>query len=212
MTDQTPEAVQMEVEILAIPTDAASTNFFWTIGHKETFNLQTTLRGNLTAEQIEAHFQMVIMALHDVVLRGGHAKQVGRAAEPIATSPAPQTNADDQVMVSTVLAAPATSASAQTPQTDQRNMVAISRLEVAPRADGRVDLRFFGTGHKYADITAVREPDSAVHMLSATGAWTPQHFASVAVYNVAMIIEWTPSEKKNSKGNPYKDIVAIRPA
>jgi len=85
MTDQLPE--------VEVSTEAASTNFYWTIGHEELFNLQTTVRGVLDAEQVSAHLSTVISALKEVVAHGGHAKQVGASAytKPAVLSDTPPT-------------------------------------------------------------------------------------------------------------------------
>jgi len=73
MTDQKPE--------VEVSTDHASTNFYWTFGKQEVFNLQTTVRGVTTTNQIEAHLITVKNALTHVVAIGGHAKPVGRQPE-----------------------------------------------------------------------------------------------------------------------------------
>lgn len=74
----------------AAPTaEETSTNFYWTCGEKEVFNLQTTVRGHLSPAQIKMHLASVKAALTATVELGGHAKAVGRAPE--ASAPAPIT-------------------------------------------------------------------------------------------------------------------------
>lgn len=69
-TDRLPE----------VNPEQASTNFYWTFGKEEVFNLQTTIRGTLTPEQIEAHLATAIEAMKAVATRHGHAKPVGYQA------------------------------------------------------------------------------------------------------------------------------------
>lgn len=63
----------------AAPTsEEASTNFYWTFGNEQVFNLQTTVRGRLTYTQVSEHMSMVRSALEIVVKLGGKAKPVGQ--------------------------------------------------------------------------------------------------------------------------------------
>lgn len=47
-------------------------------------------------------------------------------------------------------------------------------------------------------------------MLKDTGEWTPEHFKAAATFNFNCAVDYTLSDKLNSKNNPYKDIQAIR--
>jgi hypothetical protein len=61
--------------------DQASTNFFWTYdANGQVFNMQTTVRGVLTFEQVQAHIKTAMEAIAHVQELGGIAKQVGRNA------------------------------------------------------------------------------------------------------------------------------------
>ena len=88
----------------------------------------------------------------------------------------------------------------------------IVKMQVAPRADGKVDLKFFEAGHQYPDISTAKTAADAVNMLKATGKWELFHFAQVAEFNVDFVIDYKNSAKLNSKGNPYKDILSVHPA
>lgn len=71
--------------------EMASTNFYWTYEtEKQVFNLQTTIRGTLTFEQIQAHIASALAATAHVCMLGGNAKQVGRSAD-VPSSPLPAT-------------------------------------------------------------------------------------------------------------------------
>src|SRR5262245_55546315 len=65
-------------------TEEASSNFFYTYGGKEgreVFNVQMTVRGAMTDQQIEAHVTSTIKAMAAIVRHGGHAKPVGQQAK-----------------------------------------------------------------------------------------------------------------------------------
>jgi hypothetical protein len=61
--------------------EQASSNFFWTItGRSGEYNIQTTLRGALSPEQVAEHFQTVLLGLSEVGLIGGKAANKGGSA------------------------------------------------------------------------------------------------------------------------------------
>jgi hypothetical protein len=71
--------------------EQASTNFFWTWDtNGQIFNMQTTVRGVLTFEQVQAHIKTAMEAVAHVQSLGGIAKQIGRGAEqPVSKEPLP---------------------------------------------------------------------------------------------------------------------------
>ncbi len=73
--------VVIKKDVEGVSPEHASTNFFWTYGTEEVFNIQTTMRGILTADQVDAHISSAAYAMRRVVELGGHAKQVGRQPE-----------------------------------------------------------------------------------------------------------------------------------
>lgn len=83
------------------------------------------------------------------------------------------------------------------------------RMDVMPKPDGKVTLEWYMDGHKFADIYTTRTLDNAVNLLLPTGAWTADHLKEAQTYSVRHVITWRDSEKLNSKGNPYKDLVSI---
>lgn len=112
--------------------------------------------------------------------------------------------------------APAASNAPQSPTTQPQpagiQSIKIVKMSVTPRADGKSDVKFFEAGHQYPDLYATRTPAELAALLKATGDWKEDHFKAAAEYNVMMLIDYKLSEKKNSKGNPYKDIVTISAA
>ena len=78
MTEQAKDKpIQPELELELSP-DNASTNFYWTYGVDERFNIQTTIRGIVSDAQIAAHVESAKRAMKYIVGQGGHAKPVGR--------------------------------------------------------------------------------------------------------------------------------------
>lgn len=62
--------------------EQASTNFYWTWDTEgQVFNLQTTVRGVLTYEQVQAHIKTAMETMAHVQQLGGVAKQVGKGAD-----------------------------------------------------------------------------------------------------------------------------------
>jgi len=99
-------------------------------------------------------------------------------------------------------------------------VIRIEQLKVSPRDDGKVDLKFFefgarAKGLKYPAISSSRKPEACVAMMADVPtpdmeAWTIAHFAQAGSYDVSCVLGYTLSDKLNTKGNPYKDIVSIR--
>jgi hypothetical protein len=202
--------------VLAAPTaEEASTNFYWTFGREEKFNLQTTVRGALTPGQIKLHLAAVKAALTAAVELGGHAKAVGRAvleensAAAMQTVSAPAGNgwtppAPTGPVSMTVAGGGFASA--------ERLTIIANKLEIAPRADGKVDLKWYAPGHQYPDIYMTRTVAETLAALRPTGEWLPEHLSKAEEYPVSHAVDYTLSAKLNKNNKPYKDIVAVRPA
>ena len=92
----------------------------------------------------------------------------------------------------------------------EENVINAVKLVVTPRPEGKVSLAFFSEGHKWADITKVCSIEQAIATLAPIGGFTAQHLQAVATYEpISARISWVESEKLNSAGNPYKNIVSI---
>jgi hypothetical protein len=199
-TDQKPE-VTFEVN-----PEEASTNFYWTYGENEVFNLQTTIRGNPTSDEIEAHLRSAKMGMLEIVKMGGRAKAVGQQPAPVAkaeTAPA---------------VAPAPGSEPHNEPVAEEMVLHAVKMDVKPRAvdagaEQRVDLQFFGENHKYADLYFPnRTIDDCIKLLKEVGDFKPEHLANTQTYSVNYRIGWVESEKLNSKGKPYKNIVWVQKA
>lgn len=213
-------------------TEEASTNVFWTAGNKEIFNFQTTVRGALTDEQLWAHLDTAIRLGKLITAHEGHAKQVGQPASPPEGQPPAPRQAGQPAQAARPAAPPAPGRPATPPApgqppaptaqaappagasngTGEIFTLPIVKWEVAKiRQDGRVDINFFGPGHRHPDIYTTWSVEKAVQMFAETGAWTAEHFAGAQTYTFPLKVLYTLG-KANSKGNQYKDILRLEPA
>jgi hypothetical protein len=90
----------------------------------------------------------------------------------------------------------------------------IVMIEIKPQSDGKIAVDFFGPGHNYPDIYAKWTPEQALGYLNQSGwVFSAEHFARVAKYtDLDFVVKWVYSEKRNSKGNQYKNITSITPS
>lgn len=105
------------------------------------------------------------------------------------------------------------SASSSLPVLDTSiNTMEIKRVKVEPQADGKVKVSLFADGHKYPDLYMTQGLDATLKALANTGYdWTAEYLGKIAEYDMSFYADWRNSDKLNSKGNPYKNIVAFRP-
>ncbi len=115
--------------------------------------------------------------------------------------------------------APAPKAATPQPQTIVGNMpvqdtaiktMKIARVKIEPQADGKIKVELFAEGHQYADLKMTMGLDATLKALDGTGYdWTAEMLGKVGEYNLIFWADWRNSEKLNSKGNPYKNVVAL---
>jgi hypothetical protein len=112
-----------------------------------------------------------------------------------------------------VPAQPASSQQQPEPVQQREFIIHATKMEVEPSADGKVTLKWYSGGHRYPDIYTKRVAEKALALLLSTGqSWTAENLQRVTSYNVTHDVYYKESSKPNSRGNPYKDIVAIRVA
>lgn len=98
------------------------------------------------------------------------------------------------------------------------NELNVVRIDVGLDANKLPTLEFFSAGHQYPDLSykvgETREKRIAAFMklLKDTGDWNESHFGAGSSYECDLVATWKPSEKLNSRGNPYKNIVSVRNA
>jgi len=88
-------------------------------------------------------------------------------------------------------------------------------IDVSPRPDGKADVKFFDNAHKqpvdeYPTVIKTATPEQLAKTFASLGEWLPDHFKAAARYNIVVEVDWVESNKKNTKGRPYKDITALR--
>lgn len=166
------------------PEAPASDNFRWVDGAG--FEHQTTIRAWTGAGLYQQVAEMVAR-----VLETGGRNLTPPAAPPpasaTATAPAP----------------------VKSPEGVQS--IAVKKIKVTPEVkDGkpRTMVELFAEGHQWADIKAFYDTPSAAS--AAFGTVTGLDFAAAGEYSVEFIADYRLSEKKNSKGNPYKNLVNVR--
>lgn len=108
-------------------------------------------------------------------------------------------------------AAPAeVNASTNRPVKTADNMFHCNKLVVS-QYNGKAKLDFFATGRKYAELTSYQAPEQAGAMFQPFGL-TADDFTGTGELVVNINVYWTPSDKLNYKGNPYKNIVKLEAA
>jgi hypothetical protein len=89
----------------------------------------------------------------------------------------------------------------------------IAKIKVTPEVkDGvqRILVELFGEGHQWADIKAFYSTGEQAH--TAFSGVTDLNFNEAGEYQINCIADYRLSDKKNSKGNPYKNLVSVRTA
>lgn len=93
------------------------------------------------------------------------------------------------------------------------NTMEIVKVAIAPQADGKIKIGLFEAGHKYPDLYMTLGLDAALKALANTGyEWTAEYLSKSSEYDMHFFADWRNSEKLNSKGNPYKNVVVLRSA
>lgn len=181
----------------------ASVNFYFVT--KKGYNCQLTLRDTDEVRLLDRMSQ-IVTHLESI---GCQPKPVGQQPENKQPAPKPNGNGQPAAPLPPPAGKPAPAAPAAAPR--ERQSTAVVKMKVTPLEGGKVSVDFFAAGHQYADVYDRLDPKQLLAMLAPTGAWTLEHLAAVATYQVSFVVEWEFSERINSKGNPYKNILAIRP-
>jgi hypothetical protein len=205
MTEQTeiPQEFDTAPDYGMMNEAPASINFYFV--DKDGFNYQMTLRdGDELHLMKRVGLMKAWLTQHNCTPKAvgqQPAQASAPAPQPAASTPAPTTSAPPP---------PPPGNGGSQPQANVLNAV---KMEVAPKPDGKAEVKFYAAGHQYADLYTTKAVGQIVDMLRETGNWQPEHFTTTAqTYQVNMNIWWKNSEKLNSRGNPYKDIVSIKPA
>jgi hypothetical protein len=107
--------------------------------------------------------------------------------------------------------APVTPAPAATPATGG-GAVEVNKITVTPNAEGKTKIEFWKTGRKYAEVYQTWTPEQATAMFAKLDpSWTVDKFSKPGTFEATFTVEFIYSTKLTAKGNPYKDIVDLRP-
>jgi hypothetical protein len=99
-----------------------------------------------------------------------------------------------------------------TPAPTGTQTLLIKKMKVEPQPDGKVKLALFSEGHKYADLFMSMGLDATLKALDGTGqAWEAKHLSVAAEFDVSFYADWKNSDKLNTRGNPYKNVIALHP-
>ncbi len=179
-----------------LSTDEASTNFYWTVGETEIFNLQTTLRGNVDPAAVKRHLSNVKACLAGVVAVGGHAKAVGKQAEPMpvanATAPIPPAGAP----------VPPPPNGAAAPAGNQESVCAMVEVGLSYTGN-KPQLKFHVNGMDHP-LSYTKEIGDMARLLAPLG-FTAAHIVVGQKYPVACIVTWQQGEK-------YRNVLSVRKA
>lgn len=213
MTTQTPKPTDQTPEVVApLSPESASTNFYWTLGTTEIFNLQTTIRGIVSPAQLDTHFTSVDKALQRVVKQGGHAKPIG--VQP--SQPAPSAPLDPSAKIALEEGNKELATSIQEGQAIILDFVydgveECDGLTIIPQPGDLVDLDFTREGFKWPVIKATKwKHTRAQDLLKWT---TSADVSKAAKFTLACKVyyklgkEYTTKENENRR---YKDIVGVR--
>lgn len=221
MTEQTPEYVYEDMSDAA--DEAAAPAHAVTSNHHEApavifTQLYTPKGGQVVQFNLTIRADSGPQAIDGMIEAINYAKKRGlsvirptgvMAPESPAAAPTPQNNVNAHPAAQNAPAAPVAAPAGNAAVIPGAKTVIATKMTVMPKPDGKVTLEWFADGHKYADIYTTRAVDSALTLLASTGAWTKEHLTAAQTFQVHHLITWRDSDKLNSKGNPYKDLVSI---
>ncbi len=187
-----------EAEIVSPPTtDEASTNFYWTVGTNEVFNLQTTLRGQVDPAAVKQHVTGVMESLKQVIKLGGHAKAVGRQPEPMPTA-----NAAAPIPPAGVVPPPPAPNGALAQAGTQESACAMIEVGTSYQG-GKTQLKFHVNGMDHP-LSYTKEVGDMAKLLAPLG-FTAAHIVVGQKYAINCIVTWQQGEK-------YRNVLSVRKA
>jgi hypothetical protein len=197
---------QVDHEPIVVSTEAASSNFYWTFGKQEIFNIQSTFRGNLSREEIAAHLFSLKESMVQVLEIGGHAKTVGKAGD-VSTIIMPATPTQAATETGKAIEPPTNGNGNAAPQGTMTKV--IHTIKVLPQPGGKVTLEFWQTGRQYAELYAKGWTLERAQKLLST---VSKHDVRMAEnLNINCQVAYTLG-KEYKPGKHYEDVQAIYPA
>ncbi len=202
-----------ETPELECKAEELSTNFYWTFGKHEIFNIQTTIRGNPSLDEINAHIAAAIDGMKLAVDAGGHAKPVGQ--QPNRAAPA---RSDDDVAAQAAqevgkgngapaLPPPAPAAPASQPAGGTMDAHCILIEIGTSYTGGKTQLKFLCDAMEHP-LTYTRSPGDMVKLLAPLG-YTAAHIVVGQRYQADCTVTYGETSKD---GKIYKNVLSVRPA
>ena len=188
------------VELWGTVTDSATER-------REAFKINVTAR----AETVQGAIDQIIAGMR-YANEVYHLKPYNPMAPQTPNRPAPVVTNQPNPNVTNSAAAPAPAPAPSQPVQENaadNGVIQVAKVVVTPRTDGKTKVEFFGAGRKYADLSSVMTPDSLANLFGAIGGWTPEHFVVATEYQVSFSAYWRNSEKMNSAGKPYRNVVRL---
>ena len=84
----------------------------------------------------------------------------------------------------------------------------INKITVISRDDGKMQADLFSQNLKYKVLSVIGNAEKLAEVFGVKG-FTAAHFAGPATYPVQMKVTWKASDKLNSVGQPYKNVVSV---
>lgn len=213
-TDRSPEVAPA----LSLDPEQASSNFYWILEREgQAFNLQTTVRGIVGPEELQAHFRSAVHALDMVVKAGGKAKQVGQQASPPAAQP-PKLPLDQKIALeegNKQMAAELKQAAEEVPPPPAgKTWLTLDAkiVKVLPQPDNKVTIEFYSDGHKYPDVKVVKwKLEAAAGLLKHI---TAEPADKAGEYSLPCRVYYTEGKEYTTPSGTtghYKDVAHVRP-
>ena len=185
MTEPTQAGQPQQQYTYSTDQQASVNSMFEVSVNGETVRVQVTNRYGSSADKIVKTVIAHIEALS--ALREVYPKPATVTAPAPATTAAPKQNATGTTLV-------------------------IKKMKVVPEVkDGkpRIMVELYADGHQWADIKAYYNDAAAAS--AAFAMVTGADFSTAGEYAVEFAADYRNSEKLNSKGNPYKNLVSAHP-
>ena len=175
------DATQPTPEVAELTPEQASTNFYWSYGKEEVFNLQTTVRGILTPEQIKRHVDTVKQTMLTVHGIGGH----------------PRATKEDKMLTT------ATAATTPPPENGPHGQSVCAMIKVGTSYTGnKTQLQFFVEGREHP-LTFTRPVAEMVKLLAPLNIPAGEIVVG-KMWSASCIVFW---EQKDQ----YQNVVQVTP-
>lgn len=88
----------------------------------------------------------------------------------------------------------------------------LEKIQIVPRPDGRVTMNYMAAGLRWPVVYSVRSKEQAATIINSV--WpnmnlSEKDFAQAKDFLLSGKVFWKNSDKMNTQGNPYKNIVRI---